>query len=214
MRGDCIGDICGDIPGELCGDACMPYWICPGLPCCWWPEPLPPPPGSTHVSPQELRDREWSTEGQCQGETRLGERCKVHKKSKHADAAPLRRGELFCRHHDPKKYTGVQCKGMRKNGKGRCRVWSGSSYADAAPLRRGSLFCHHHRVRCAGHSRFSARCCVTSSCEHVHAEPLRRGEVYCAHHCLQDATAESDSDAGSDTLSTRDVTEVGRSGSK
>ena len=157
-------------------------------------------------------ERVWSTEGQCEGMTRLGERCRVHRKSEHADAAPLRRGERFCRHHDPKKYTGVQCKGMRKNGKGRCQVWSGSPYAEAAPLHRGSLFCHHHRVRCAGHSRFGEPCRVTSSCEHAHAEPLRRGGEYCAHHCEADEFGPLDvvsesrseqavSDAESDTFS-------------
>ena len=47
--------------------------------------------------------RPWSTEGQCEGKTCHGERCRVHshRSSKHADAEPLRRGERFCRHHDP-----------------------------------------------------------------------------------------------------------------
>ena len=134
----------------------------------------------------------WSTEGQCEGVTRDGERCKVHKSSKYAVAAPLRRGERYCGHHHPDKYTGVRCAGMKKHGKGRCRVWSGSCYADAAPLRRGSLFCHHHRVRCAGCTRTGTRCAVTSSCEHEHAEPLRRGELYCAHH--RDAATSANSD--------------------
>ena len=134
----------------------------------------------------------WSTEGQCEGITRDGERCKVHKSSKYAVAAPLRRGERYCGHHHPDKYTGVRCAGMKKHGKGRCRVWSGSCYADAAPLRRGSLFCHHHRIRCAGHTRTGTRCAVTSSCEHEHAEPLRRGELYCAHHRDTAGSANSD----------------------
>ena len=95
---------------------------------------------------------------------------------------PLRRGERFCGHHHPAKYTGVRCAGIKKHGKGRCNVWSGSCYADAAPLRRGSLFCHHHRVRCAGYTQSGSRCTVTSSSEHAHAAPLRQGERFCSHH--------------------------------
>ena len=106
----------------------------------------------------------------------------VHRSSRYAIAAPLRRGEDFCGHHDPKKFTGVRCAGMKKHGKGQCNVWSGSCYQDAAPLRRGSLYCHHHRVRCAGLTRMKARCRITSSSEHAGAEPLRRGEMYCVHH--------------------------------
>ena len=124
----------------------------------------------------------WTTEGQCEGTTRLGERCKVHRSSPYAVAASLRRGERFCGHHHPDKYTGVRCAGIRKHGKGQCKVWSGSCYADAAPLRRGSPFCHHHRVRCAGLTKFRVCCSVTSSCEHAHADPLRNGNSYCAHH--------------------------------
>ena len=41
----------------------------------------------------------WSTEGQCEGITRAGERCKVHTSSPYAIAEPLRRGERFCGHH-------------------------------------------------------------------------------------------------------------------
>lgn len=130
-----------------------------------------------------------STEGQCEGTTRLGERCKVHKSSRHGAAAPLRRGERHCVHHDPNKYTGMRCAGVRKEGRGQCNVWSGSGYADAAPLRRGSKFCHHHRVQCAGLTRAGTRCNVTSSSEHDHAEPLRQGEALCRHH-------QPDSDAG------------------
>ena len=133
---------------------------------------------------------EWSTEGQCEGTTRLGERCKVHKSSDFAVAAPLRRGERFCAHHHPDKYTGVRCAGIKKHGKSQCCVWSGSLYGDAAPLRRGSPFCHHHRVRCAGTTQAGVRCTVTSSSEHTHAEPLRRGELYCAHHRQQASPAE------------------------
>ena len=140
-------------------------------------EPLPPPPGYVVSA-----GRVWSTEGQCEGTTQLGERCKVHRSSKYAVAEPLRRGERFCGHHHPDKYTGVRCAGMKKHGKGQCRVWSGSFYSDAAPLRRGSPFCHHHRVRCAGETRTGARCTVTSSSEHTHAEPLRQGAAFCAHH--------------------------------
>ena len=130
----------------------------------------------------EPQSRPWDTAGQCQGRTRLGERCRVHRSSPYAVAAPLRRGEQFCGHHHPDKYTGVRCAGIKKHGKGRCNVWSGSCYADAAPLRRGSPFCHHHRVRCAGYTKSGSRCTVTSSSEHAHATPLRRGEKFCAHH--------------------------------
>ena len=106
----------------------------------------------------------------------------VHRNSPYAVAAPLRRGERYCGHHHPDKFTGVQCAGQRKHGKGRCRVWSGCCYADAAPLRRGSPYCHHHRVRCVGLTQSGARCTVTSSSENVHAQPLRDGELHCAHH--------------------------------
>jgi len=129
--------------------------------------------------------RPWSTEGQCEGKTRASGglvRCRVHRSSPYAVAAPLRRGERFCGHHHPDKYTGVRCAGMRKGGKGQCRVWSGSCYSDAAPLRRGSPYCHHHRVRCAGVTRSGSRCTVTSSSEHDHAQPLREGAAYCVHH--------------------------------
>lgn len=136
--------------------------------------PLPPPP----AKPMQ----QCSTDGQCQGTTRLGHRCRVHRSSKYAVAAPLRRGERFCGHHHPDKYTGVRCAGMKKHGKGRCNVWSGSCYADAAPLRRGSPYCHHHRVRCAGLTQAGERCTVTSSSEHEHAAPLRQGERFCMHH--------------------------------
>lgn len=137
--------------------------------------------------PASLRSdgRVWSTEGQCEGQTSCGARCKVHKSSQHCHADPLRRGARFCAHHHPDKYTGVRCAAMKKHGKGQCRVFSGSLYADAAPLRRGSPYCHHHRVRCAGKTRTGARCTVTSSSDHAHADPLRKGEEYCAHHLPQ-----------------------------
>jgi len=127
----------------------------------------------------------WSTEGQCQGTTRCGDRCKVHRSSVYSVAAPLRHGARFCGHHAPEKFTGVRCAGIKKHGKGQCRVWSGSCYADAAPLRRGSPYCHHHRVRCAGLTHVGSRCTITTSSEHAHAEPLRRGEPFCLHHCGQ-----------------------------
>ena len=129
--------------------------------------------------------RQWSTEGQCEGKTRASGglvRCKVHRSSPYAVVAPLQRGERFCGHHHPDKFTGVRCAGIRKGGKGQCCVWSGSCYADAAPLRCGSPFCHHHRVRCMGLTRSGARCTVTSSSEHEHAQPLREGGMHCTHH--------------------------------
>ena len=133
-------------------------------------------------------------EGQCEGKTRDGERCKVHRSSPYAVAAPLRRGERFCGHHHPNKYTGVRCVGIKKHSKGQCRVWSGSCYADAAPLRRGSPYCHHHRVRCAGVTETGVRCTVTSSSEHTHADPLRRGKQYCAHHQGADGAEDTGAD--------------------
>ena len=135
--------------------------------------------------------RAWSTEGQCEGRTRDGDRCKVHRSSRYAVAAPLRRGERFCGHHHPDKYTGVRCAGIKKHGKGQCRVWSGSCYADALPLRRGSPYCHHHRVRCAGQTRTGVQCTVTSSSEHAHANPLRQGGLYCTHHQVQGAQSDA-----------------------
>ena len=129
------------------------------------------------------RRGQWSTEGQCEGMTRLLTRCKVHMSSTHADAEPLRRGERFYAHHNPKRFTGVRCAGMRKKSyRGRCGVWSGMSHKDAVPLRCGSPYCHHHRVKCHGMTRANKRCTVTSSSEHAHAKPLREGSKYCAHH--------------------------------
>lgn len=121
--------------------------------------------------------------GQCEGTTQLGDRCQLHRASVHAAAAPLRRGERFCAHHDPARFTGVRCAGVKKKGGGgQCNVWSGARHADAEPLRRGSPFCHHHRVRCAGRTHAGARCSVTSSSTHEHAEPLRQGAEFCRHH--------------------------------
>ena len=157
------------------------------------PEPLRPRDAACEAHARSRRfasqspTQAWSTEGQCEGTTREGERCKVHRSSPYAVAAPLRRGERFCGHHHPDKYTGVRCASIKKHGKGQCRVWSGSCYAAAAPLCHGSPFCHHHRVRCAGMTREGVRCTVTSSSEHAHAEPLRRGEQYCLHHRPTDA---------------------------
>ena len=65
--------------------------------------------------------RPWSTEGQCEGKTRASGglvRCRVHRSSPYAVAAPLRRGERFCGHHHPDKYTGVRCTGCAKVAKG------------------------------------------------------------------------------------------------
>jgi len=153
---------------------------------CLTDAPLPAPPVPPLPAGVEPVERVWTTEGQCEGTTRLGERCRVHSSSKYAVAAPLRLGERFCGHHHPNnKYTGVRCAGMRKHGKGQCNVWSGACYADAAPLRRGSPYCHHHRVRCAEVTRAGERCTVTSSSEHEHAQPLRQGELFCVHHQQQ-----------------------------
>ena len=129
------------------------------------------------------RSRERTMLGQCEGTTQLGDRCQLHRASVHAAAAPLRRGERFCAHHDPARFTGVRCAGVKKKGGGgQCNVWSGARHADAEPLRRGSPFCHHHRVRCAGRTHAGARCSVTSSSTHEHAEPLRQGAEFCRHH--------------------------------
>ena len=114
----------------------------------------------------------------------------MHTSSVYAIAAPLRRGEDFCGHHDPKKFTGVRCAGIKKHGKGPCNVWSGSLYEDAAPLRRGSPYCHHHRLRCAGYTRTGYRCTVTSSSENAHAEPLRMGKAFCTHHQCDELSQE------------------------
>ena len=135
----------------------------------------------TYISGEPLPPA-WDTEGQCEGLTRCGKRCKVHRSCRLDVANPLRRGERLCGHHHPSKYTGVRCAGIKKHGKGQCRVWSGSCYADAAPLRRGSLYCHHHRVQCAGQTRAGVRCTVTSSSQHEHAAPLRQGQQFCVHH--------------------------------
>ena len=56
----------------------------------------------SHGMPATLT-RARETEGQCEGTTRLGNRCKVHRTSKYAVAESLRRGERFCGHHHPDK---------------------------------------------------------------------------------------------------------------
>ena len=69
----------------------------------------------------EPQNRPWDTAGQCQGRTRLGERCRVHRSSPYAVAAPLRRGEQFCGHHHPDKYTGVRCAGIKNAWRPSCQ---------------------------------------------------------------------------------------------
>ena len=92
-------------------------------------------------------------------------------------------GARFCTHHDPAKFTGVQCAATKKNGQ-RCQVFSGSAYSDAQPLRNGEKYCRHHLgiIRCAATKQNGFRCWVTSNQTHAHAQPLRQGKKYCVHH--------------------------------
>ena len=55
----------------------------------------------------------------------------------YADAAPLRRGSLYCHHHR------VRCAGLTCTG-ARCSVTSSCEHAHAEPLRQGGRFCAHH----------------------------------------------------------------------
>ena len=100
-------------------------------------------------------------------------------------------GARFCTHHDPAKFTGLQCAATKRDGK-RCRVFSGSAYVHAQPLRDGEKYCLHHLniIRCAATKKNGARCCVTSYQVHAHAQPLRDGKKYCLHHQQLDSTAE------------------------
>ena len=100
-------------------------------------------------------------------------------------------GARFCTHHDPAKFTGLQCAATKRDGK-RCRVFSGSAYVHAQPLRDGEMYCLHHLniIRCAATKQNGARCCVTSFQVHAHAQPLRDGKKYCLHHQQLDSTAE------------------------
>ena len=101
-------------------------------------------------------------------------------------------GARFCTHHDPAKFTGVQCAATKKNGQ-RCQVFSGSAYSDAQPLRNGEKYCRHHLgiIRCAATKQNGFRCWVTSNQNHAHAQPLRQGKKYCLHHQHLDASAKS-----------------------
>ena len=104
-------------------------------------------------------------------------------------AASLRRGNSFCQHHQPDKFTGVQCAGVTKHGV-RCRVFSGSTYMNAAPLRNGKQFCRSHAiayVRCAGTTIHGVWCSVSSRSLHDGADPLREGGIFCAKHALPPA---------------------------
>ena len=100
-------------------------------------------------------------------------------------------GARFCTHHDPAKFTGLQCAATKRDGK-RCRVFSGSAYVHAQPLRDDEKYCLHHLniIRCAATKQNGARCCVTSFQVHAHAQPLRDGKKYCLHHQQLDSTAE------------------------
>ena len=69
----------------------------------------------------------WNGKGQCN----------VWSGCLYADAAPLRRGSLYCHHHR------VRCEGHTRRGT-RCAVTSSCQHEHAAPLRQGSRYCTHH----------------------------------------------------------------------
>ena len=128
---------------------------------------------------------EWrEMQGQCEGMTAKGRRCRVTRASRHADADPLRQGGRLCAHHMQYDEPPVFCAAVTVHN-APCKVHSRLSWVEARPLRHGSPFCHHHRKRCEGFSLYGQRCCVTSSSEHEHAAPLRRGMAFCAHHASQ-----------------------------
>lgn len=129
-------------------------------------------------------DARRAMQGQCEGTTVSGRRCRVTRASRNADAEPLRQGGGLCAHHMAYDEPPITCAATTVRG-APCKVHSRLSYKEAAPLRCGSLFCHHHRVQCEGWVRDGARCTVSSSSEHDHAEPLRRGERFCTHHTSQ-----------------------------
>ena len=127
--------------------------------------------------------------GQCEGTTRAGSRCRIARSHDLRTAKPLRAGSAFCAHHQPDKFTGMQCEGVTKRG--RCRVFSASLCAEAAPLRDGKRCCSWHAVhatplvRCAGRVKDGHACRVTNRTQNPGAEPLRIGERYCAAHASQ-----------------------------
>ena len=153
-----------------CSDQ-LPAWLCRhGLRC----------PECFGAKLDELR----AMQGQCEGTTLKGRRCRVTRESRHADAEPLRQGGRFCAHHMQYDEPPIFCGAMTVRN-APCKVHSRLSWKDARPLRYGSPFCHHHRKQCEGFLLFGQRCCVTSSSEHEHAAPLRCGMAFCAHHASQ-----------------------------
>ena len=133
---------------------------------------------------------EWrEMQGQCEGMTAKGRRCRVTRESRHADAEPLRKGGRLCAHHMHYDEPPVFCAAATKHN-APCKVHSRLSWAEARPLRHDSPFCHHHRKQCEGFTPYGRRCGVTSSSEHEHAAPLRRGMRFCAHHTSQISAVE------------------------
>ena len=107
--------------------------------------PAPPPKKKQRYVCEQSVD-EQPIAGQCEGITKEGKRCCVHRdisvRFQHM-AWPLQAGGRFCSRHDPAVFTGTQCAAIKKNGE-RCRVFSGAAHADARPLRTGQRFCVHH----------------------------------------------------------------------
>jgi hypothetical protein len=110
------------------------------------PPPLAPPPRPKkkvrYVCVQSVEGQ--PIEGQCEGLTKDGKRCCVHRECQWACARPLQAGGRFCSLHDPAVFTGTQCLAIKKDGT-RCRVFSGAAHAQARPLREGHQFCDHHK---------------------------------------------------------------------
>lgn len=119
-------------------------------------EPPPSPPAPAPAPQRQKRKRKYEPvqsvddppiEGQCQGITKEGKRCCVHRLNEWACAKPLQAGGRFCSLHDPASttFTGTQCAAIKKGGE-RCRIFSGATHSDAWPLRCGHRFCTHHEL--------------------------------------------------------------------
>lgn len=103
---------------------------------------VPPKKKSRYVCVQSVEGQ--PIEGQCEGITKEGMRCCVHRDCPWVCARPLQAGGRFCSLHDPVVFTGTQCVAIKKDGT-RCRVFSGAAHAQARPLRNGQCFCDHHK---------------------------------------------------------------------
>jgi hypothetical protein len=99
----------------------------------------------------------------CIALTKAGQPCKVHSQMSYAEAAPLRRGSLFCHTHRQ------QCAALTADGD-TCKVNSSSTHEHAAPLKRGECFCAHHRDCCTRCGKARCECDYCQGCGMVCSE--------------------------------------------